>query len=151
MRSAPQNHPATQSPLTILSKITGQYEEILSEKGKKLHLQSGARRVLFCLLGQDNVSQLTIVRATHLKAPTISLIVQKMEKDGLVTRKTDEIDMRLTRVSLTPEGRKAAENLKVTVDSVLTAAMKDFSQKDSEQLAALLSRISSNLEEYTER
>ena len=140
-----EGFPANQPPLMILSGIAERYEEILSEKGKLLKLQSGARRILFFLCEGDGVSQLTLVRATRLKAPTISLIVQKMERDGLITRRTDEIDMRLTRVFLTEQGREAANAMKTAMQEAETAVLSDFSAKESEQLNGFLVRMCANI------
>ena len=109
-------------------------------------LQSGARRVLACLAVRDGVSQLDLIRATHLKAPTISLIVQKMEHDGLILRKTDDLDMRLTRVYLTELGKTVNRNIRESIETVENTAMQDFSEEEKEQLHALLVRFFKNTE-----
>ena len=109
-------------------------------------LQTGARRVLACLSVRDGVSQLDLIRATHLKAPTISLIVQKMEHDGLITRKTDDLDMRLTRVYLTELGSRVIRNISEAVDHVEAAAMQDFSDDEKKQLHDLLVRFYRNMD-----
>lgn len=137
--------PANQSPLMILSGIADRYEELLAEKGKLLKLQSGARRILFFLYEEDGVSQLTLVRATRLKAPTISLIVQKMERDGLITRRTDEIDMRLTRVYLTDLGRQMSSEMKEAMQEAQVSILKGFSAKETEQLKSFLARMCVNM------
>ena len=109
-------------------------------------LQSGARRLLACLAVRDGVSQLDLIRVTHLKAPTISLIVQKMEHDGLITRKTDDLDMRLTRVYLTEHGIRVNKSIRESIDEAENLAMKDFTDTEKEQLHALLVRFFTNIE-----
>lgn len=64
------------------------------------------RLILMELDRRDNVTQLELVRATHLKAPTISVTLQKMENEGLVSRRPDDYDHRVTRVTLTPKGHE---------------------------------------------
>lgn len=94
----PVVYSANQSPFFILSGIAERYEHMTAKNGKVYRLQGGSLHVLACLGEKDGVSQLDLVHAVHLKAPAISLIVQKMEQDGLISRRTDEIDMRVTRV-----------------------------------------------------
>ena len=113
-------------------------------------LQSGARRVLACLAVRDGVTQLDLIRATHLKAPTISLIVQKMEHDGLISRRTDDLDMRLTRVHLTEKGKAVNDDIRRAVAEVEDAVMADLSDAEKELLQTLLVRISRKIEETAE-
>ncbi len=117
------------------------------KKTEEHKLQSGARRVLAFLAVRDGVSQLDLIRATHLKAPTISLIVQKMEHDGLILRKTDDLDMRLTRVFLTEYGKSVNREIHDTVCDVEAIAMQDFTDAEKEQLHSLLVRLYCNIEE----
>ncbi len=113
-------------------------------------LQSGARRVLACLAVRDGVTQLDLIRATHLKAPTISLIVQKMEHDGLISRRTDDLDMRLTRVHLTEKGKSVNDDIRRAVAEVEDAVMTDLSDAEKELFQTLLVRISRKIEETAE-
>ena len=113
-------------------------------------LQSGARRVLACLAVRDGVTQLDLIRATHLKAPTISLIVQKMEHDGLISRRTDDLDMRLTRVHLTEKGKAVNDDIRRAVAEVEDAVMTDLSDTEKEMLQTLLVRISRKIDETAE-
>ncbi len=113
-------------------------------------LQSGARRVLACLAVRDGVTQLDLIRATHLKAPTISLIVQKMEHDGLISRRTDDLDMRLTRVHLTEKGKAVNDDIRRAVAEVEDTVMTDLSDAEKELFQTLLVRISRKIEETAE-
>ena len=47
-----------------------------------------------------------LARAEQVKPPTMTRIVTGLEKDGLVRRKGDQRDRRLTRIEATPKGRK---------------------------------------------
>ena len=118
----------------------------VAKKTEEQKLQVGARRVLAFLSVRDGVSQLDLIRLTHLKAPTISLIVQKMEHDGLITRKTDDLDMRLTRVFLTEHGKNVNRDIHDAVSEAENSAMCDFSDEEKEQLHALLVRFFTNIE-----
>ncbi len=119
----------------------------VAKKTEDLKLQAGARRVLAFLAVRDGVSQLDLIRVTHLKAPTISLIVQKMEHDGLILRKTDDLDMRLTRVYLTEHGKNVNRDIQNAISDTENHAMHDFSDEEKKQLHHLLVRFYRNIEE----
>ena len=69
-----------------------------------------------------------------------------MEHDGLITRKTDDLDMRLTRVYLTEHGIRVNKSIRESIDEAENLAMKDFTDTEKEQLHALLVRFFTNIE-----
>lgn len=105
--------------LTILSLINwlGKvFEEEISKRiDNKLISQKAVRYILLTLSVNDGVSQNDIVRSTFLKGSTISLAINKMEKDGIVVRVPDTYDQRQVRVYLTESG----EQLKLKIDEIM--------------------------------
>ena len=141
------NEDSPLSRFALLSDIGRMIDTEMNDCCEELKIQSGARRVLSCLGKGDGLSQLDIVRATRLKAPTISLIVQKMEHDGLITRKTDDMDMRMTRVYLTELGKNREKRIAECIAETEADALVGFSEEEKKTLSALLSRIYANLED----
>ena len=90
--------------------------------------QDSARLIMRELSREDGVSQLQLTRLTHLKAPTVSVTLRKMEEEGLVLRECDPNDRRAVRVLLTEQGR--AHNARVfarlhELDSLLMEGFDD--------------------------
>jgi len=99
----------------------GQDAETLAD-----HLHSAAIHLLRQLRKEDDASGLSaprlsalsvvvfggpltlgeLARAEQVKPPTMTRIVTGLEKEGLVKRKGDQRDRRLTRIEATPKGRK---------------------------------------------
>ncbi len=102
-----QLHPHTPPPPHLMHLIH-EISRLTHEKIKAdcPEMQRSCRMIMMELARRDNITQLDLVRATHLKPPTISVTLQKMEKDGIVTRRPDPNDLRATRVSLTKKGRE---------------------------------------------
>ena len=107
--------------------------------------QPGARLVLSLLAIEDGLSQRSLAERTHLRAPTVSLIIKKMIDEGYVTLKGDEADMRVNRIYLTELGRitdkKTIEQIKET-DAI---ALRNVSDEEWQTLMLLLGKIRSNL------
>ena len=112
--------------------------------------QQGARLVLSVLAIGDGRSQRELVNETHLKPPTVSVIIKKMVDEGMVELRTDENDMRVTRVYLTDFGRKTDEQNIQRIKSVDAKGLKGLSEEENATLMSLLGRIRSNLLNDTE-
>ncbi|MBQ9085951.1 MAG: MarR family transcriptional regulator [Clostridia bacterium] len=107
--------------------------------------QPGAHLVLSMLALHDGIRQLDLVRHTHLRAPTISAILKKMEGEGLVERKSDPQDMRAVRVYLTEEGR-ALDRIHIgEIRKLASIALQGLSEEEIGTLMRLLPRIRDNL------
>ena len=62
----------------------------------------------FCLRavsGHDGISQRELADELHVAPPSVSRMLQGMERAGLVERRDDERDQRITRVYMTQRGR----------------------------------------------
>lgn len=112
--------------------------------------QHGARLVLSVLVMGDGIKQRELVNETHLKPPTVSVIIKKMVEEGMVELRADEKDMRVTRVYLTEYGRKTDEQNIQRIRSVDAKGLRGLSEEEKDTLMSLLGRIRSNLLSDTE-
>jgi len=94
----------------------------------------------------DGINQLELVKSTHLRAPTVSVILQKMESEGVVERrKDDENDKRSVHVYLTDKGRKLDLEHISRIKKLDTIAMEGLSESEKEVLMKTLPKIRDNL------
>jgi DNA-binding MarR family transcriptional regulator len=75
--------------------------ELLEELG----LYRGQHRILRALWRQDGLTHTELGRQAHVRPSTISTTIQRMEKAGLVERKHDSEDQRVSRVYLSEAGQ----------------------------------------------
>lgn len=107
--------------------------------------QPGARLVLSFLAVSDGISQRELVEATHLRAPTVSVILQKMEDEGIAQRRRNPDDKREMRVYLTDYGREVDESVIAKIKETDALAMEGLSSKEIDTLMALLGKMKENL------
>ena len=107
--------------------------------------QPGARLVLGVLAIEDGVTQRRIVELTHLRAPTVSVILRRMESEGLVSFGENPTDKRSRFVRLTELGRRIDEQGIESIKATDTLALDGLSKPEQEQLMLLLGRIRDNL------
>ena len=96
---------------------------------------------------KPGVTQLDLVKATHLKPPTVSVTLRKMEQDGIVERKSNENDLRETLVYLTEKGKAIDERIRVIHEEGDAAALAGLSEEEINTLSGLLNRVIDNLME----
>jgi DNA-binding MarR family transcriptional regulator len=109
--------------------------------------QNTARLVLSHLAVRDHVNQLELVRLTRLKAPTVSVLLRRMEEEGYVMRIPDEADRRAVRVVLTEKGREFDRRHLSNISTNDHLAMQGLTDEEQETLLRLLTRIRDNLSE----
>ena len=107
--------------------------------------QDSARLLMRELARQDGKSQLDLVCATHLKAPTVSVVLQKMEGEGLVRREADRDDRRTVRVFLTERGKEHNRQVHRRLKELDEQLMKDFSKEESDLLLSFLLRMRNHI------
>ena len=97
------------------------------------------------LASGDGVTQLDLVNATHLRPPTISVILKELEADGIVERRRDEADMRSIRVYLTDKGRELDRRNISKIKQLDAVALDGLDNDEQETLMRLLGKIRDNL------
>lgn len=108
-------------------------------------------RVLITLSERGALSIGELAPATFVESSAVGRAVARMERDGLVMRESDPEDRRITRVSLSPEGRLRMEELKSVVVAEINRLLDGFAEEDVRTLNAYLLRISQTADETARR
>lgn len=128
---APAREPALEELFFGVSRAYYNYkillERLLEEYGLDRHVRPGMGHILFTLFEEEDLIMREIARRTRLSFPTITVLLQQMEKAGVVERRPDPKDGRSVRVRLTPLGRSleprcrnVVRQLKAVVESGLS-------------------------------
>jgi DNA-binding MarR family transcriptional regulator len=97
-------HPFEDDTSYALIQLLKEHRHQADEALKQLGLHAAQEFVLFLLWEEDGLSQSQLAARLRLELPTITRSVQRMEQRGLVMRRDDEQDTRISRVYLTKEG-----------------------------------------------
>ena len=137
------------APMMLVNEVSRlMWDNIKTKRGVAHPVsQRSGQMILMELAKRDGVTQLDLANATGLKAPTTSVSLQKLEREGYVTRKPDEYDLRATRVYLTEKGREIDERIRRAIGEEEERAGSGMTEEELETLVRLLLRIKSNLSE----
>lgn len=137
-------------PSMMTNEVSKLFRDIINREVEKLGVQNGYRQLLFHLSRMDGVSQLELARATHLKAPTVSVTLKGMEADGLVVRRGDENDARVIHVYLTEKGRKTDDKIREIHHMLDSRMTEGIPQSELDALVATLTKLRDNMLRITE-
>lgn len=112
--------------------------------------QPGARLVLSLLAISDGISQGELALRTHLRPPTVSVILKRMTDEGMVEIRPSDTDMRVKYVFLTEYGLKIDRENIAKIKQTDAKGLKGITDKEQETLMELLGRIRDNLLEEEE-
>ena len=88
--------------------------------------------ILLALADQDGVIMSRLGQRLFLEKSTMTGVIDKMEADGLVERKSDHADRRALRIYLTPKARRLNERILQIIDGVYQDLRGDLTDQDLE-------------------
>lgn len=100
--------------------------------------QAGCVQVL---AHHDGLSQSDLADALHVSRPSVTTMLQRMEASGIVERRPDDADSRITRVYLTAEGRQLADRMRQAFADMAAASVDRLSEDDRRALARILGTL----------
>ena len=119
-------------------------EQILAEKN--IDAVNGAQgRILYVLWSRDGISLRELADKTGLAPTTLTSMVDRMEKAGLVYRMPDKNDRRKTLLALTAKAKNLEQDYKAVSDKMSEIFYKGFSDEEIRTCEAMLARILDNM------
>lgn len=123
---------------TIFSRMV--FERLSGEE-----LSTGQPKILEYLRDHDGAIQKDIAMACAVEPATATSLLSRMEKNGLIERRSKDGDRRYTCVYLTEKGRKKAELSVKALHDVERTALHGFSDEEKERFISYLRRVNGNL------
>lgn len=100
------------------------------------------------LLGRkEGLSQREISSEMRIKPPTVAVSIKRMEKAGLIIRKADDKDQRMSRIYLSPKGRELNGNVQKMVEESEAAVFRGFSESEICLMKRFFKQMIENLEQ----
>jgi DNA-binding MarR family transcriptional regulator len=97
------------------------------------------------LSANDGITQRDLAEALRLSRPTVSKMLQAMEKAGAIERRPDQADQRLTRVYLTAAGRELETGLSAVSAATINETIGTLSEADRSELERLLNAFTASI------
>jgi DNA-binding MarR family transcriptional regulator len=121
------------------------HRQFMTRRMGESAVHPGQAVCLNILARRDGVPQRDLAETMHVAPPTLSRMLRSMERAGLVERRADEADQRLTRVYLSDAGRVLAARARAALADHIPAAMAALSREERVELARLLEKLNASV------
>lgn len=111
----------------------------------ELGLHPGQMPVMGLLRMNPGMRSGELAEALHIKPPTMTVTIQRLEKAGMVCRREDEENPRITRIYLTKKGQEVSTEIEKYFEESEKILLQGFEESEKEQLCAYLKRMTENL------
>ena len=126
------------------------FDRILSDKN--IDAFNGAQgRILYVLWQEDGVPIKTVSDQCGLAITSLTTMLERMEKQGLITRIQDPSDKRKTLLFLTDKARSLKNDYDEVSNQMGDIYYRGFSEEEIRQFEGYLDRVRNNLEEWMEK
>ncbi len=115
--------------------------EILAETG----LYVGQEMVLCSLWQTCGLTQSDLAKQLCVEAPTITRMLQRMERAGLIARCTDDEDARISRVHITEKGQALKTTIEEAWEKLETKALAGFTLEEQLLFRRMIKHMVQNL------
>lgn len=96
---------------------------------------------LLALWHEDGLSQRALVEHMKIEQSTMANTLNRMERDGLIRRKTHPQDSRVQSIFLTERGRELKEPALQAATGINRVALSVLAPKERQQLLELMRRV----------
>ena len=115
---------------------------------QEFDLNRSQAAILFTLHRRKSISQKELARELNMTAPSITSAIQKMEREGYITREPDKSDQRVMRLTLAERGKSCIQSVKDVGKRMDEIILGGMSLEEQLLFRRLMLQVKDNLENY---
>lgn len=132
--------------LTALRRITRAIDLYSKRLAKETGLTAPQLLVMQEVAKSDGIKPSDVARQVHLSQATVTTILDRLEKGGLVTRERSDLDRRSVEISLTKTGRDQVKAAPELLQEEFLSSFRQLDDWEQTQLVSSLQRIASMMD-----
>jgi MarR family transcriptional regulator for hemolysin len=133
-------------PGALVYRTARLWQRWADERFQSLGLAVAQLPVLIALKDGSALTQKELARLAQIEQPTMALLLDRMERDGLIRRAAHETDKRSSLIRLTPLALKQLPRAKSILLQGNKTALRGFTDDEISMLIQLLLRVLQNLD-----
>lgn len=114
---------------------------------EEINLYPGQPPLLFTLNKDNGKSQKELAEILRIKPSTINVMIKRMEKEGLIQRRHDKKDQRISRVYITDKGQKICKDANKMMQKIESEMFLNLTKEEKIILRRLFLEVKANLSE----
>ena len=133
--------PREQSAGYLVNHLGRQFAVLLANRLKPLGLAPAQHAVLLALWQEDGLSQRELVNILEIRQATAANTLDRMERDGLITREVHPDDARSKRICLTAKARALENEVTGIARDINANALAALDEHERGQFLEMLKKI----------
>jgi len=125
----------------LINRAARAFAARLAKELRPFDVGIGQWAVLLHLWANDGLTQAQLARRVAIEQPTMVRTIDRMERDGLVSRTPDPDDRRASRITLTDRGWALRDDLVPLAHEVNRAATATLNDEEVATLTRLLGKL----------
>lgn len=136
----------------IFNILTGKISSVINRAllrafaSENIDITTEQWSVLSCLWNKDKVTQQYLCDLTNKDKPSITRLIDNLEKRHLVVRVSDISDRRINLIHLTEAGMTLKQKTSEIVQHIVDKSLNDISDDDLNTSKKVLNKIMKNLQ-----
>ena len=135
----------------IFAQVSRFHGSLVHNEVSKLGVGRGMPPVLSYIRENDGCKQSEINKMGHVSPATVTVMLQSLEKNGLIKRWPDPDDQRCIRIYITPRGSEIAELGKKAIEAADREFFSCLTEKESKDLLLILKKLGEQIKNKYER
>lgn len=99
----------------------------------------------------DGKSQVMLADELNMGKVALGGLIDRLEKNGLIERRMDEVDRRIKRIHLSKAGLDLVEQIKRTSADVQAVALEGISNEELDHAISALKKMEANLLDFVKK
>jgi DNA-binding MarR family transcriptional regulator len=132
-------------PFYLIARTARRYEMDMEHALRRIDMDVPSWRAVMFLHEHNPSSVSEIAEHAVIRLSTMTRVVQRLAKRGLVRLARRAADARVTDVYITPEGEQVVRKVRAVASRVYQSAFRDFDAAEIKALSTLLRRVFDNL------
>lgn len=129
----------------LLTQICRAHRNLVATALDEISVHVGQDHFVYRLAVEEGITQTQLAEVLCVDASTVTKTLLRLERDGVVERRADADDARVSRVYLTTRGRALLSPVVKIWTQAEQQLIKDLSQADRTRLRRLLQQVLANL------
>lgn len=131
--------------LRSIGVIARALDSIANIEFKQFDLTRGQYLYLVRVCENPGIIQERLIEMIKVDRTSATRVIQKLEKNGFITRKPDAVNKKIKHIFPTDKGQTIYPQIKRENDYSTTVALQGFSEAEKQQAEQLLARMSANV------
>lgn len=131
-----------------IKRLSHFLSQLIQLKAEPYGITNAQLNVMFCLMGGEPITQKQLLQYLDVKSSTLTVLLEQLERKGLIFRKQHPYDSRAKIISFSEKGKKfIQQTLEPMGEELEKGLLKGLDQNEKKQLYNLFERLLSNMEQ----